>query len=157
MSTAACAAAPAIQYNFLEFDELPAALLYELLVLRSDVFVVEQDAVYLDPDGYDPQALHFCMRENGKLIGYARIFAPGIKFEEASIGRIVLARSHRGIGLGDELMRRGMAEIARRYDAPVRIEAQQPLQKFYNQFGFVTVSEVYAWGNLPHVQMVFTP
>jgi ElaA protein len=143
------------RYLISAFDELTVPLLYDILALRSEVFVVEQDAVYMDLDGLDAAALHICLFEDDMFIGYARILPPGCKFEEASVGRIVIAASHRGKGLGKELIQRSMMELANAYGpSPVRIEAQQHLQPFYESLGFTRVSDPYDWGGIPHVKML---
>ena len=136
------------------FSELPTPLLYDILRLRSDVFIVEQNAVYTDIDGLDEHALHLCIMDGDTLAGYARLFAPGIKFDEASVGRIVLAPLYRGQGMGKYLVQTGMDEIRRRHPhAAIRIEAQQHLRGFYESLGFTVVSAVYDWGGIPHVKM----
>ena len=143
------------QFKLYRFDEMSAGLLYAILALRSQVFVVEQNAVYTDIDGLDQQALHCCLFDGETLAGYSRIFAAGIKFDEASVGRIVLAADFRGKGLGRELIRFSMDELKRIYgNASVRIEAQQHLRGFYESLGFVVVSEPYDWGGIPHLKMV---
>ena len=148
-------AAMTYRFQLFSFDELSTPLLYAILALRSDVFVVEQNAVYTDIDGLDQQALHCCMFDGDTLAGYSRIFAPGIKFDEASMGRIVLAADYRGKGLGRELIRFSMNELRRVCgDVPVRIEAQQHLRVFYESLGFIVVSEPYDWGGIPHLKMV---
>ena len=136
------------------FDELSKALLYDILRLRAEVFVVEQNSPYLDLDGLDVHALHHCLFDGEQLIGYARIFAPGVKFDEASVGRIVIAPDYRGTGLGKELVQDCIAEIQTRYaGTAIRIEAQHHLRGFYESLGFMIVSDIYDWGGIPHVKM----
>ena len=143
------------QYQVLSFDKLSTTLLYDILHLRSEVFVVEQNSAYLDPDGMDNAALHLCMLDDNKLIGYARIFAPGVKFDEASVGRLVIDEKYRGDGLGKKLLEYSMARLCKQFPgAPIRIEAQHHLRKFYESLGFVIISDIYDWGGIPHVKMV---
>jgi ElaA protein len=144
-----------MEYQLYSFKELSNTLLYDILALRAEVFVVEQNSPYLDLDGMDEYAHHFCVFDNGTLVGYSRLFAPKVKFEEASVGRIVLSADHRGNGLGRELLQRSMNEVYRLYgNVPIRIEAQHHLHKFYESLGFVIVSDLYDWGGIPHVKMV---
>jgi ElaA protein len=139
------------------FDELSPAELYALLRLRSLVFVVEQECPFLDLDGRDAAALHLLgLREgDGELAAYARFFAPGAVFPEASIGRIVTHPQVRGTGAGKTLM----AEALRRVDAlapgaPIRLCAQRYLERFYGGFGFRPASQPYLEDGIPHVEMV---
>jgi ElaA protein len=143
------------RFTLFQFNALSTPLLYAILALREHVFVVEQNAVYTDIDGLDPQALHCCLFDGDTLAGYSRIFTPGIKFDDASVGRIVLAADYRGKGLGRDLIRFSMDELRRVCgDVPVRIEAQQHLRGFYESLGFIVVSEPYDWGGIPHLKMV---
>lgn len=143
-----------MKYQLFAFDQLTTQQLYDLLALRAEVFVVEQTSPYMDFDFLDQQALHLCLFDGDKLAGYARILKPGLKFKEASVGRVVLSGAYRGKGLGRELMQRGMDEAMNTYRAPLRIEAQQHLQPFYESLGFARVSDPYDWGGIPHVKMV---
>jgi len=144
-----------LYFKTYRFDELSTARLYDILALRAEVFIVEQTSPYLDLDGLDQKALHFCMTENETLIGYARIFAPGIKFAEASIGRIVIAPNYRGQALGREIVQRSINEVQNRFGSiSIRIEAQYHLRDFYGSLGFAIDSEIYDWGGIEHVKMV---
>ncbi|WP_395093898.1 GNAT family N-acetyltransferase [Armatimonas sp.] len=141
------------------FDRLTTWELYELMYLRQKVFVVEQNCVYLDADGYDQVARHLLGRdEHQSLVASLRLFAPGGKYkefpEDASIGRVCTAASVRGTGLGRELMRRGIAEAERLWPGcAIRISAQVYLEKFYGSLGFVAVSAPYDEDGIPHVEM----
>ena len=142
-------------YRITAFHELTNTLLYDILALRAEVFVVEQASLYLDLDGLDADTLHLCLLENEKLIGYSRLAAPGVKFEEASIGRILLAMPHRGNGMGRKLIERSIAEIYNQFgNVFIRIEAQYYLRDFYASLGFTIASDIYDWGGIEHVKMV---
>jgi len=129
-----------------------------MLVLRSRVFVVEQQCVYLDPDGLDSGAHHlFGWLDDtcAELVCGVRILAPGVVYAEASIGRVVTAPEHRGAGAGRVLMEQAIAECTRRYPgAGIRIGAQRYLERFYASFKFVTVSEPYDEDGIEHVTML---
>lgn len=125
-----------------------------MLRLRQQVFIVEQNCVYLDADGFDPFALHLSGRRENRLIAYARIFAPGIKYPEACIGRVVTHADARRTGAGRLLMTEAVRGLGERWPgAPIRIEAQQYLERFYAGFGFETVSDVYLDDGIPHISM----
>ena len=98
------------------FNDLTTKELYDLLQLRSEVFVVEQDCVYQDLDGKDQKALHVLGFKNDKLIGYTRIFKPGVYFEEASIGRVVVAKNERQYKYGYDIMEASIKAIKSHYD-----------------------------------------
>lgn len=138
------------------WHELSVTALYDVLALRSAVFVVEQACAYLDPDGLDPHALHVHGYDaNGVLKAYARILPPGIRYPEASIGRVCVASSERRTGLGKELMRRTLGFVHEQYgEVPLRISAQEYLLRFYESFGFRRVSETYLEDDIPHVEML---
>lgn len=142
-------------YHLLRFNEIDAALLYAILSLREKVFVVEQNAVYTDIDHLDQNSLHLCLFAGSELAGYTRLLPPGVKFAEASIGRIVLEQAHRGGGNGRELVSRSLQAVREHFGpVPIRIEAQQHLQKFYESLGFSVASEAYDWGGIPHLKML---
>jgi ElaA protein len=137
---------------------LSSAQLYAMLVLRSRVFVVEQQCVFLEPDGLDTEAHHlFGWRDDrcAELVCGVRILAPGAVYDEASIGRVVTAPEHRGTGAGRELMTAAIAECGRLFPGEaIRIGAQRYLERFYASFGFVTVSAPYDEDGIEHVTML---
>ena len=147
-----------MQWQLKEFYELSLDELYEILRMRSEVFVVEQTCAYQDNDNKDQASLHLMCRseETQNVIAYARLLPPGISYAGfTSIGRVVTASSHRGLGLGREVMRRSLEELATRYtNVPVRIGAQLYLQKFYEGFGFVVSGgEPYLEDGIYHIEM----
>lgn len=141
-------------FNLLPYNGLSAGLLYDVLRLRADIFVVEQNSIYLDPDGYDQQALHLCGFNGEVLCAYARLIPPGVKFPEASIGRVCLRREARGNGQGRALMQRAIEETHGAYHAPILIEAQQYLLSFYQSLGFELISDMYILDGIAHVRML---
>lgn len=144
-----------IQWKIKAFDALTTEELYQILRLRSEVFVVEQHCAYQDLDNYDQQAFHVLGRTDAGLAAYTRIFAPGIKFDMASIGRVVTAPFARRHGLGRELMRVSIAAVQDKWGKiAIKISAQQYLQKFYESLGFVQRSEPYLEDNIPHIEMI---
>ena len=144
-----------IRWHCIPFESFPPLILYDVLRLRSQVFVVEQNCVYQDIDRQDVDALHLLgYNEAGELLAYARLFAAGKCYAEASIGRVVVAPAYRGHGLGKLLMQQA---IARCYSAfgrqPLLVGAQQHLDKFYSGLGFVAVGEPYVEDGIPHQYM----
>ena len=145
------------------FTDLGTSQLYDLLRLRSEVFVVEQDCAYLDIDGKDrhPHAVHLLgIADDGALAAYLRILPPGLghgvaTFAEPSIGRVVTAQAWRGRGLGDPLLREGIAETLRSWPgSAIRLGAQTHLQAYYARNGFVPASESYLEDGIPHIEML---
>ncbi|HEY9258434.1 GNAT family N-acetyltransferase [Chitinophaga sp.] len=138
------------------FEELTTAELYAILRLRSEVFIIEQNCAYQDLDNSDQKALHLMgTAESGQLLAYTRIFAPGIKFTEASIGRVVTSPLARGKGAGRELMERSISELQQHYGKiPIKIGAQQYLQRFYTSLGFEQTSDTYLEDGIPHIEML---
>ncbi len=145
-----------MRWEIKKFSELTTTELYALLHLRSEVFVVEQHCPYLDMDFSDQKALHLMgYDENNRLAAYTRLFDKGIKFAEASIGRVVTAPFARGKGAGRELMEESLRQLYQQFgDQPVRIGAQQYLERFYGSLGFKTVSDTYMEDGIPHVEML---
>lgn len=137
------------------FDQLTSIELYEILKLRSEVFVVEQNCPCLDPDGDDLKALHLWAELDNRIVAYCRIFAAGIKYEEASIGRVLTALNYRQLSLGKNLMNLAIQIIQKRYaTSKVRISAQDYLLKFYTEFGFEDTGKKYLEDDIPHTEMV---
>jgi len=155
-----------IDWRFARFDELSPREIHELYRLRAAVFVVEQACAFQDLDGADPESWHLLGyqsapsplgegRGEGPLLAYARLVPPGVKYEEPSIGRIVTAQSARRTGLGRTLVHEALARAEQLWPGkPIRIGAQQRLERFYREFGFVTASAPYDEDGIPHVEML---
>jgi ElaA protein len=144
-----------IAWRFVPFDALTAGELYELLKLRAEVFVVEQACAFQDMDGADKYAIHVLGTLDGELVAYARCFPAGIKFPEASIGRVITRESVRGSGTGHELTRRCIACVSQYWgEQRIRIGAQARLEKFYLQHGFLSAGAPYIEDGIPHVEML---
>ncbi|ABE44478.1 GNAT family N-acetyltransferase [Polaromonas sp. JS666] len=144
-----------ITWRFVPFDALTSRELYEVLQLRSAVFVVEQACVFQDMDGADVQAMHLLGTVSGQLAAYARCFAAGVKFAEASIGRVVTQGSQRGSGAGHALMRQAITSVTQHWGPqPIRIGAQARLEQFYRQHGFVKTGAPYSEDGIPHIEML---
>ena len=139
------------------FDELLTQELYQILRLRSEVFVVEQNCVYQDIDNKDQKALHLFGEFEGKIIAYSRLFKPGDYFEFSSIGRVVVAEKYRNKNFGHELIDQSILEIKKHFkEDNITISAQLYLKKFYEIHGFITTSEEYLEDDIPHIEMKIT-
>jgi len=139
------------------FNEFSLDELYQVLQLRSEVFVVEQDCVYQDIDGKDQKALHVLGFKNDKLIAYTRCFDKGNYFEEASIGRVIVKQNERKSSYGHELLKASIAVIESRFKTTkIKISAQVYLTKFYDSHGFQQIGEGYLEDGIPHIAMILT-
>lgn len=143
--------------NFItkKFQELTTDELYEILQLRSEVFVVEQNCVYQDIDGKDQKAIHILGIKNNELIAYTRIFNSGDYFKEASIGRVLVKENERKFSYGHKLMEFSIKTIQEKYSTSIiKIGAQTYLKKFYESHGFKKVGEEYIEDGIPHIYMI---
>lgn len=152
---------PPISWQWLHFDALNTQQLYAILQLRCEVFVVEQNCVYQDVDGLDSQCWHllgWCPPGSDgapRLVAYLRGVPPGVKFAEASIGRVISHASVRGSGAGRALLAQALSHMQEEFpDQALRIAAQCYLQRFYESFGFVVCSDAYDEDGIPHVDML---
>lgn len=136
------------------FEELDIYKLYKILHLRADVFVVEQEAAYLDPDYKDHKALHLQGYLGDKLVAYCRLFKRGDYFEQACIGRVVVAKEYRKYGYGHQLMEKAIElEKTLLNETKITISAQLYLKEFYESHGFLQTSDEYMEDGIPHIQM----
>ena len=148
----------AFHWTWCRFGDLGVDGVYDMLALRARIFILEQGP-YLDPDGLDRQSWHLLGRDvAGELQAYLRVVDPGLKYDEPSIGRVVLAKPLRGSGAADALLAESLRCCAAVWPGQGnRISAQAHLQRFYGRHGFVTVGEVYQEDTIPHVQMWRAP
>jgi ElaA protein len=147
-----------LSWQCLPFSDLSATQLYAILKARSEVFVVEQNCVYLDMDGVDPLCQHLvAWTPAQEVAAYLRLVPPGIKFAEASLGRVISSPALRGTGIGKQLLSKALEQLAQSYPGqPIRIGAQQYLEKFYQSFGFETASAMFLEDDIPHIEMLRT-
>jgi ElaA protein len=147
--------AQTISWRFVAFEALTTPELYALLQLRSEVFVVEQACIFQDMDGADPQAMHLLGTLEGQLVAYARCFAAGIKFTQASIGRVATRDLMRGSGVGHVLLQQALVHLQLQWGPQaVRIGAQARLEHFYRQHGFVDAGAPYIEDGIAHIEML---
>ena len=145
-----------IAFSSKNFQELTTQELYQVLALRADVFVVEQNCPYQDVDGKDLNSLHVLGYLDKELVAYARVLAQGISYNEyASIGRVVTATSVRGKTHGHALVDFSIDVCNKNFpDQAVKISAQAHLEKFYNEHGFKATGESYLEDDIPHIGMI---
>jgi ElaA protein len=143
-----------IKWKIKRFEALSLNELYQLLRLRSEVFVVEQNCVYQDIDGKDGKALHLLGEFDGKIVAYCRLFKSGDYFENASIGRVIIDANYRDKKWGHDMMREAIAGIQQHFgERKITISAQLYLQKFYESHGFVQTSATYLEDDIEHIEM----
>lgn len=137
-----------------KWKELNKNDLHEILILRAEVFIVEQNCVYQDIDNKDPKAIHLYGKINNKIIAYSRIFNQGDYYKEISFGRALVSKAQRGVGVGDELVKNSLEIIKKNWpNKKVKISAQARLKKFYKKHGFIEKGEEYLEDGIPHVSM----
>lgn len=145
----------ALRWEWKRFDDLTADEVYTILCVRQQVFVLEQECLYLDADGKDRQSFHLMGFDGEELVAYARILDAGVSYAEVSMGRILTTDKVRGKGAGIELMEVGLARIEEQYGkVPVRISAQTYLLDFYEKFGFKSTGKEYLEDEIPHTEML---
>ncbi len=127
---------------------------HRVLALRAQVFVVEQNCAYQDPDGKDVVSYHLLMESGEELVAYARLVPPGVSYPEAAIGRVVTCQTVRGKGWGKSLMEIAIAQTQKKFEVnEICISAQSYLLKFYSDLGFVAEGEEYLEDDIPHWKM----
>ncbi len=138
-----------------KFDELGTTELYDLLQLRSEIFVVEQNCAYQDLDGKDERALHVIGFKNEKIVAYTRVFRAGDYLAQASIGRVVVKAKEREHGYGIDIMKASIKAIEKHFcETSIALSAQTYLKRFYSTLGFYEKGAEYLEDGIPHVLMV---
>lgn len=143
-------------FKIKKFNELTTLELYNILALRAEIFVVEQECVYNDVDGKDLESIHIWLEDDGIITAYVRVVAPGISYSEPSIGRVVVNPDYRNQGLAKKIVSEGIKYITETMKEPkITIGAQEYLIDFYSSFGFKRISETYIEDGIPHLDMQF--
>ena len=147
-----------VNWTIKRFDELTLDELYNILQLRNEVFIVEQNCVYKDPDGKDQSAWHLMALEDDKLVAYARILPPGVSYSDPAIGRVVTSSSKRRSGLGRELMKLSIEACEKLFGKiSITLGAQVYLKNFYESLGFTAIGDEYLDDGIPHIDMKRKP
>lgn len=147
-----------LTWQLKHFKELSGTELYNLMRVRQEVFIIEQNCPYLDADGKDVYCQHLIGYVDGEIAAYARIVPPHVSYNEPSIGRVLTTAKYRTGGYGKLLMQKAISETINVYGAvDIRIGAQLYLKKFYEGFGFVQQGEVYDEDGIDHIIMLRRP
>lgn len=139
------------------FKELNTTELYQILQLRNEVFIVEQNCPFQDLDDKDLKCYHLMGfdTDTQKVVAYTRIVPAGVSYIEASIGRVVTSSIARKGGIGRQLMQKSIELLEELYGgASIKIGAQLYLKKFYESFGFQQVEEIYLEDGIEHILMI---
>jgi len=143
-------------FDFKHFSDLTLHELYDILKLRSVIFVVEQNCVYNDLDDLDKDAVHLFLKKGDEIVAYSRLLKPGTRFPDFSIGRVVVKETERGTGLGISIMKEAVRFLLEEENAlRIKISAQKYLRRFYQNLGFKIVTEEYLEDGIPHFGMVY--
>ncbi|GAA0597551.1 GNAT family N-acetyltransferase [Virgibacillus siamensis] len=145
-----------MEWTIKPFSTLTTDELYELLKERVDVFVVEQECPYPELDNYDQQAMHYFLKINEEVAAYVRILPAGSKFENVSIGRVLVPGKFRSNGYAKQLMLKAIDFSVEQWHATlIQIQGQEYLKKFYTELGFRQVSSSYIEDGIPHIDMIW--
>ena len=138
-----------------KFSELNIDELYQILRLRTEVFVVEQNCVYQDLDNKDQKAIHIYCKENDEILGYTRIFKAEHYYENPSIGRVVVSKKNRGQDIGKKIMIDSIEYIKQNIKGKkIELSAQKYLDKYYKDLGFQKTGKDYLEDGIPHQRMI---
>lgn len=146
-----------LSYKTLSFAALSVENLYQILRLRTEIFVVEQTCIYQDMDNKDQESYHlFATGGKGEVLSYARLVPPGVSYSDyASIGRVVVSQKARGTKEGYRLMAHAIEETVSLWPkTKIKISAQSHLENFYRKVGFLPTEERYLEDGIPHMAMV---
>ena len=135
------------------WNELSRKEINDIFSLRSEVFIVEQECPYQDVDGKDKQADHVMLHIDNELVGYTRVFPENTYFKEASFGRAVVKKKHRGEGYGHLLVDKSLEHLKSKKQSPIKISAQSYLKEFYASHGFLAKGDEYMEDGIPHTAM----
>ena len=145
------------EYQVKSFQELSLEEFHDIIALRIQIFIIEQNCPYQEVDGKDKLAHHlFSKNEMDEIIAVTRILPQGISYAEVAIGRVVVHEDYRGTGLGNQLMADSMNFVKDEYGkVPVRLSAQKHLENYYGNHGFKSTGKEYLEDGIPHVEMLY--
>ena len=145
------------EHQVKSFQELSLEEFHDIIALRIQIFIIEQNCPYQEVDGKDKLAHHlFFKNETDEIIAVTRILPQGISYEEVAIGRVVVHEDYRGTGLGNQLMSDSMNFVRDKYgEVPVRLSAQKHLENYYGNHGFKSTGKEYLEDGIPHVEMLY--
>ena len=145
------------EHQVKSFQELSLEVFHDIIALRIQIFIIEQNCPYQEVDGKDKLAHHlFFKNEMDEIIAVTRILPQGISCNEVAIGRVVVHENYRGTGLGNQLMAESMKFVRDKYgEVPVRLSAQKHLEHYYGNHGFKSTGKEYLEDGIPHVEMLY--
>ena len=148
-----------LDWQIKPYSELTTNEFHDIIALRLEVFVVEQDCAYLDLDGKDKKAYHLICRDGkGDIVSTARILPPGVSYDQCAIGRVVIDKDLRGQGVGHDLMKKCIDYALIEFgNSPILISAQKHLEKYYGHHKFISTGKEYLEDGIPHVEMMLDP
>lgn len=145
-----------MDWKLKKFEELTTEELYKILMIRTEVFIVEQQCAYLDCDGKDKKSYHLYYEDKGEIAAYLRILPQGLSFDEISIGRVLVNKNYRGKSIARDMMLKALNFIEKELkEAEIKISAQAYLINFYGSLGFKAVSKEYLEDGIPHIDMLY--
>lgn len=137
------------------YAELTKDQLYSIIKERINIFIVEQNCPYPELDDLDQGSYHLFFEEDGEIRAYCRILPKVLKYEEVSIGRVIVKEAYRRTGIATILMRSAIDFVETELnETEIKIQAQDHLRSFYSSFGFKAISETYLEDGIPHVDMI---
>ena len=146
-----------MEWKIKKFEDLTVFELYEILKAREEIFIVEQNCIYHDLDSNDQSSTHLFLENEGQVVCYLRILPRGVKYEEASVGRVITNASYRRKGYGEILVQKAIDFVEEVWgEREIRISAQAHLRGFYGGLGFKVVSDVYLEDGIDHYEMLYT-
>lgn len=145
-----------MNWELKKFEELKVEEIYQILKIRNEVFIVEQQCAYQDCDGKDENSYHLYLQDNGEIIAYLRILKKGVSYDEISIGRVLVHKNYRGKGISREMMLKAINFIELNLnEKEIKIQAQSYLVNFYRSLRFKEASNEYLEDNIPHIDMLY--
>jgi ElaA protein len=145
-----------LTYKIKAFSELTNIEVYQMIKIREEIFILEQDCVYVDCDGNDPVCFHMIVKDEDVVIGNLRIVPAGVKYKEVSIGRVVVIEAYRRKGIADLMMKQALGFIKSEYNVKeVVLSAQVVIKQLYERNGFKVISDIYLEDGIDHVKMIY--
>lgn len=145
-----------LEWNLKSFDELTNHELYDILKLRAEVFVVEQNCPYQDLDDKDKSAYHLFLKDDGDVVAVLRILPENVAYNETAIGRLIVKKSHRKRGIAKLIMENAIGFVIDELKKDkIRLSGQAYLTDFYIDLGFKKVSDMYLEDGIEHFEFLY--
>ncbi|MFD1851795.1 GNAT family N-acetyltransferase [Oceanobacillus bengalensis] len=145
-----------MEWKIKKYQDLTNDELYQILKARVDVFVVEQNCTYPELDNYDQECMHYFLIIDNEIAANVRILPKQVKFDEVSIGRVLVVEKFRKNGYARQIMQRAIDFVRDEWNEnKIRIQAQVYLKDFYASLGFWQISEMYMEDGIPHIDMIW--